>query len=72
VEALLVGSLVFLWMLLMLNLLLTLGLARRVRGVLPTKALLQVGENAPEFSAQTLEGEKVTLATYLKIGRAHV
>jgi hypothetical protein len=56
----------------MLNLLLTLGLARRVRGVLPTKALLQVGENAPEFSAQTLEGEKVTLATYLKIGRAHV
>lgn len=63
-EPILVLSSILLWMLVLLNLLLTLGLARRMRAVFPPMESLKVGQPAPDFTAQTLNGETVTLATY--------
>lgn len=46
-----------LWTLLLLNLLLTLSLARRVRHEFPPDLFLKPGEKAPDFSAPSLSGE---------------
>ncbi|HEY4691675.1 MAG TPA: peroxiredoxin family protein [Anaerolineae bacterium] len=67
-ETILVLSSILLWVMVLLNLLLTLGLARRMRVTFPRMGSLKVGQRAPDFTAQTLKGETVTLATYA--GRA--
>lgn len=75
-ESLLILNLIAIWVILLLNLLLTLALARRLRRVAaappatPVSSApgLPVGQPAPDFMAQTLEGEPVTLRTYA--GRA--
>jgi len=67
-ESILVLSTILLWALVLLNLLLTLGLARRVRAAFPKIEMLKVGQQAPDFTAQTLQGQAVSLADYA--GRA--
>lgn len=65
-ETALIVSSILLWLVVLLNLLLTLGLVRRLnanRASAPEMGL-KVGEIAPDFSAQSLSGETVTLATY--------
>lgn len=57
-------SFILLWALVLLNLLLTLGLVRRMNAAFPRRDLLKAGQPAPDFKAETLQGETVTLATY--------
>lgn len=71
-ESILVVSSFLLWVLVLLNLLLTLGLARRMRAAFPKIEFLKVGQAAPDFTAQTLEGETVTLSTYAQRAIAFV
>jgi len=63
-ETILVISSIFLWFAVLLNILLTLGLARRVRVASPLMESLKVGQKAPDFSAQNIQGKTVTLAEY--------
>src|SRR5258706_10943407 len=65
-EQFLVGSSMLLWVVVLCNLLLTLALIRKVNSgaVDQTKVGLKEGEIAPDFMAETLSGEKVTLAMY--------
>lgn len=79
-EALLVSS-VLLWVVVAFNLLLTLALVRRLnatsrqdsRGVGEAHpAGLKPGQQAPDFTAQTLQGEPVTLDTYAGQGVAFI
>ena len=75
-ETVLIVSSVLLWVVVLLNVLLTLALVRRVNasGSLNTAGVPENGpaidEQAPAFSAQTLEGEPVTLESYTGRGRA--
>ena len=63
-EPFLVLSSVMLWVVVVCNLVLTLALVRRVNsGSLPQKGLKE-GQPAPNFTAETLRGQTVTLATY--------
>lgn len=59
-------STVLLWVIVLLNLLLTFGLMRRTNAhaSMPKMETLKVGQPAPDFTAQTLDGETVTLAQY--------
>lgn len=59
-----VVSSVLLWGVVLVNLLLTLALIRRVNaGLRPAPPMgLKAGERAPDFTAQTLSGETVTLS----------
>jgi len=59
-----VVSLVLLWGVVILNVLLTLALIRRVNSGTEAGGGLSAGQQAPDFSAMTLHGETVTLATY--------
>lgn len=63
----LVVSSILLWIVVVCNLILTLALVRRSNGrsgrSLPKEGL-QEGEQAPDFTAETLNGEMATLATY--------
>lgn len=63
-ESILVISSISLWVVVLLNVLLTLGLARRVRSAFPVMDTLKIGQKAPNFSAPTLQGKTVTLADY--------
>lgn len=70
-EAGLIASTVLLWIVVVFNLLLTLAIVRRARvdgtpAVSPDKATigLQKGQAAPDFIAQTLGGEQMTLKDY--------
>lgn len=65
-ETILVLSSILLWVLVLLNLLLTLGLARRLRNAFPKVEMLKAGQPAPDFISLTLKGETVTLATYAR------
>lgn len=70
-EQWLVASSILLWIVVLCNLLLTLALVRRMNtGITPLKEGLKAGQQAPAFSAETLGGQVVTLATYT--GRAVV
>ncbi len=78
-ETALVVSSALLWLIVILNLLLTLALVRHVNaggGVNGVGAVdaggLSAGERARAFSAPTLEGETVTLESYTGQGRAAV
>jgi peroxiredoxin len=69
-EQALVISSVALWVVVLLNLLLTLALVRRLNSGLPANISkadeigLKVGTPAPDFIAETLDGKAVTLANY--------
>jgi peroxiredoxin len=63
-ETILVVSSVLLWVAVLLNILLTLGLARRIRSAFPAMESLKIGQKAPNFSAQTLQDQTLTLADY--------
>lgn len=65
-ESFLVVSSVLLWLVVLGNLVLTLALIRRINagsGAMVDEGL-EKGETAPDFAAETLDGETVTLATY--------
>ncbi len=59
-QPVLVISVVLLWVIVLFNLLLTLGLIRRVN----TTPAMPQGEPAPDFTAVTLNGDSVTLAQF--------
>ena len=67
---LLTSSVILLWIIVLLNLLLTLGIIRKINNESPaqndsfTKHGLEEGTAAPDFTAETLDGERVSLATY--------
>lgn len=66
-EASLIVSSLLLWMIVILNLFLTLALARRINNVGQRDKLdpgLSAGEIAPDFSVQTLNGETITRSMY--------
>ncbi len=63
-ETTLVVSSILLWIVALLNILLTLGLARRIRSAFPRLESLKAGQKAPGFSAQTLQGQTITLTDY--------
>lgn len=68
-ETILVVSSILLWLVVLLNLLLTFGLVRRFNAehrivTTPHQVGLKIGELAPNFTAPTLRGEMVTLSTY--------
>lgn len=67
-ETALIVSSILLWLVVVFNLLLTLGLVRRLNAHrVPASVMgLKAGEAAPDFTAQTLSGERVTLAIYAK------
>lgn len=62
----LVLSSILLWVVVLFNLLLTLGLVRRISAtpVMSQLDVLEVGEPAPDFMADTLNGDSVTLAQF--------
>jgi peroxiredoxin len=64
VETILVISTALLWILMLFNILLTVGLGRRINSRLPRLETLKVGQNAPNFTAWTLTGDQVSLADY--------
>lgn len=62
-ETALIISSILLWLVVIWNVLLTLALVRKSKSAnAPTG--LKAGQKAPEFSAQMLDGEQVSLATY--------
>jgi methylamine dehydrogenase accessory protein MauD len=67
-QTILLISSLFLWVVVLLNLLLTLALIRRLNASAPRShtllAGLKVGEQAPPFTVQTLDGQTKTLAAY--------
>jgi len=69
-QSLLIMSIVLLWVIVLLNLVLTLGIARRLNTMSLTghdpiaENRLQAGEPAPAFTAETLDGQQVSLETY--------
>lgn len=64
-ETILIISSILLWVMVLLNMLLTLGLARRIRNAaFPLMESLKIGQKAPDFSAPTLQGKTMTLADY--------
>lgn len=63
-EQALVLSSVLLWILVLCNLVLTLALIRRANVNSLPKEGLKEGQPAPDFTAETLNGQKITLATY--------
>lgn len=71
-ETILIVSSIFLWVVVLLNLLLTLGLARRIRTAFPMMESLKIGQKAPAFSIQTLQGKTITLADYADRATAFV
>jgi peroxiredoxin len=64
VETILVISTALLWILMLFNILLTVGLGRRINARLPRLETLKVGQEAPDFIAWTPDGVPVTRATY--------
>jgi peroxiredoxin len=71
-ENILIISTILLWILMLCNILLTIGLARRIKARLPNLETLKVGQKAPNFTAWTLEGKRVTLADYARRSVAFV
>lgn len=73
-ETVLLVSMGLLWVVVLFNLLLTLALVRRTSSATQSRPQqpdwLQPGEPAPDFTAETLDSEPVTLASYA--GRAAV
>lgn len=63
-EQVLVVSSILLWILVLFNLLLTFALLRQINTGNPRKDDLKVGQQAPDFTAHTVEGTTVTLADY--------
>lgn len=76
-ESVFVINTILTWILILINLLLTLALIRRFNeqtalnvvnasgGQLPSKDMLPVGNPAPDFTAETLEGNPVELSMFL-------
>ncbi|GJQ52982.1 MAG: hypothetical protein HKUEN02_18290 [Anaerolineaceae bacterium] len=71
-EMILVVSSILLWVMVLLNMLWTLGLARRVRSAHPVMDSLKIGQSAPAFSALTLQGKTMTLTDYAERAAAFV
>jgi peroxiredoxin len=67
-ETILLISSILLWVFMLFNILLTIGLARRIKTRQPQIEMLKVGQVAPDFRAFTLQGQPVTFADY--VGRA--
>jgi peroxiredoxin len=67
-ETYLLISSILLWVLMLFNILLTIGLARRISRQFPSLEFLKAGSSAPDFTAWTLEGEEIAQANYA--GRA--
>lgn len=65
-EPILIISTILLWVIVLFNLLLTFGLIRRMnaRSGMPAIETLEIGQPAPDFTAQTLDDDLVTLAQY--------
>lgn len=63
-ETLLIISSVLLWLVVLANVLLTLALVRRINANTPKPQGLPAGVSAPDFKAERLNGETVTLAAY--------
>jgi peroxiredoxin len=63
-ETILIISSVALWVVVGLNLIITLALVRRLNQAQGMQGGLKKGAPAPDFTAQTLRGETVTLADY--------
>ena len=68
-ETVLIGSVGLLWVLVLFNLVLTLGLVRRVNTntgpqLIEEEEGLEAGEPAPDFTAETLDGQQINLASY--------
>jgi len=61
-------SSILLWIVVLLNFFLTLALVRRINNMgnnnVQRMITLTVGQDAPDFEAETLKGERVTLADY--------
>lgn len=67
-ETILLFSSILLWILGLFNIMLTLGLARRITHQFPKLEFLKTGQPAPDFTAWTFGGELVTQSDYT--GRA--
>ena len=68
-EPILVVSSILLWLMVLFNLLLTVALIRRAAAKQPGFATenvptLEIGSQAPDFTAETLDGEAMTLDDY--------
>jgi len=63
-EATLVVSSIFLWLIVLANVFLTLALIRRLNANMPKPQGLAPGTTAPDFKAELLNGGAATLATY--------
>jgi peroxiredoxin len=63
-DTILIISSISLWVVVLLTLLLTLRLSRRLHSLFPEMEPLKVGQKAPDFSASSLQGKTVTLADY--------
>ncbi|GIK55235.1 MAG: hypothetical protein BroJett015_08980 [Chloroflexota bacterium] len=65
VDTFLLFSVILLWLLVLLNIVMTIGLARRIKSRLPPPIeFLKAGQPAPPFTAWTLAGTQVTDQDY--------
>lgn len=71
-EMILVVSSILLWVMVLLNMLWTLGLARRARSAHSVMDSLKIGQKVPAFSAPTLQGKTMTLTDYAERAAAFV
>jgi peroxiredoxin len=63
-EQILAITLILLWIIVIINLTLTLAIVRQMSARIRPKKGLKEGQAAPNFTAETLSGDIVTLATY--------
>jgi peroxiredoxin len=67
-EATLVVSSILLWLIVLANVFLTLALIRRLNAQSPQSEGLASGTQAPDFEAESLDGDVTTLATFTSRG----
>lgn len=63
-ETVLIVSSILLWLVVLLNVLVTLALVRRVNATSTPRESLKAGEQAPAFAAKMLDGETIALTSY--------
>lgn len=65
-DNILIVSTILLWILMLFNILMTIGLARRINRRLPKVESLNIGDQVPKFEASTLDGEAATYSHYVE------
>ncbi|GAB4581599.1 MAG: hypothetical protein Fur0022_43480 [Anaerolineales bacterium] len=63
-DSILVVSSIFLWIFVLFNFILTIAFAQRLNNSLGIEERLKVGQNAPDFVAEDMDGQQITLSNF--------